>query len=275
MTAFCIGTSFAKQLFPAVGAPGAIAYRVGFSALILALLYRPWRARMDRSSLFAVMRYGAVLGIMNLSFYMALRTIPFGVAIAIEFLGPLSVALLGSRRLKDWGFALLAAGGLAMLLPFRQTAHALDPVGVGYALCAGVCWALYIVFGKRTTHLPGSQVVAIGMATGALIVVPLGVYDAGAVLLTPSLLAAGVLAAILSSALPYSLEMIALKHIPANRFGILMSLEPAVGAFAGAALLGEHLRPGQWLAIALIVFASIGSVATSRQPKAVAPNVNP
>lgn len=266
MCSFCLGTTFAKQLFPAVGAAGAIAYRVGFSALILGALFRPWRARMDRASLVATMRYGAVLGIMNLSFYMALRTIPFGPAIAIEFLGPLCVALAASRRLVDWSFALLAALGLALLLPWRHSAGALDPAGVGFALCAGLCWALYIVFGKRTAHLPGTQVVAIGMATAALIVVPIGIHEAGPVLLTPGLIVIGIGAAILSSAVPYSLEIIALKHVPATRYGVLMSMEPAVGAVAGAMFLHERLILTQWLAVGVIVLASMGSIlAGSRQ----------
>jgi inner membrane transporter RhtA len=266
IVSFCVGTSFAKQLFPMVGAPGAIAYRVGFAALILVALFRPWRATFNRADLFATMRYGAALGLMNLSFYMALRTIPLGLAIAIEFLGPLGVSLLHSRRPAHFAMVALAAAGVAMLLPLRQTAHSLDPVGVGYALCAGLCWALYIVFGKRTAHLPAGQSVALGMATAAIIVVPIGIVDAGPALLTPSLMAIGLVTAILSSALPYSLEKVALRHIPANRFGVLLSVEPAVGALAGAALLGEHLVAMQWLAIGLVVCASVDSVIASERP---------
>lgn len=273
--AFCIGTSFGKQLFPSVGATGAIAYRVGFSALILVLLFRPWRMRLTRADLFATMRYGAVLGLMNLSFYMALRTIPLGLAIAIEFLGPLTVSLLHSRRPAHFAMVGMAAAGLLLLLPIRDTPHALDPVGVGFALLAGLCWGLYIVFGKKTTHLPGGQAVALGMATGALVVVPFGIYEAGTALLAPSLMLIGLVTAVLSSAVPYSLEMIALKQIPENRFGVLMSLEPAVGAIAGAVLLGEHLLALQWLAIALVVAASIGSVMLGGAPKELSPEVPP
>jgi inner membrane transporter RhtA len=147
-----------------------------------------------------------------------------------------------------------------MLLPLRQSTHALDPVGVGFALCAGLCWALYIIFGKRTGHLPAGQSVALGMTTAALVVVPIGLVDAGAALLAPSVIAIGLGTAILSSAFPYSLEMVALKRMPANRFGILMSLEPAAGTIAGAVLLGERLTALQLLAIALVVAASAGSV---------------
>ncbi|MEE4453679.1 DMT family transporter [Novosphingobium resinovorum] len=266
IAAFCVGTSFGKQLFPHVGASGAIAYRVGFSALILLALFRPWRGLPGRADVLATMRYGAALGLMNLSFYLALRTIPLGLAIAIEFLGPLTVSLLHSRRPAHFAMVGMAAAGLLLLLPIRDTAHALDPVGVGFALMAGVCWGLYIVFGKRTTHLPGGQAVALGMTTAAIIVVPVGIHEAGTALLAPSLIAIGLVTAVLSSAIPYSLEMIALKQIPANRFGILMSMEPAVGAVAGAALLGEHLVGLQWLAIALVVAASVGSVVLSPGP---------
>lgn len=260
MMSFCIGTSFGKQLFPAVGAPGTVAYRVGFSALILLLVFRPWRQSISRADLVATMRYGAAMGLMNLSFYMALRTIPLGLAIAIEFLGPLTVSLLHSRRPSHFAMVALAAVGLALLLPVRHSQHSLDPVGVGFALCAGLCWGLYIIFGKKMGHLPGGQGVALGMTTAAMIVVPIGVHDAGTALLSPALAAIGLATAVLSSAIPYSLEMIALKRIPANRFGVLMSAEPAIGALAGVALLGEHLTALQWLAIGLVVAASVGSV---------------
>jgi inner membrane transporter RhtA len=260
IASFCVGTSFGKSLFPLVGAQGTVSYRVGFAALILLAIWRPWRQKISRADLLATMRYGAVLGLMNFCFYMALRSIPLGLAIAIEFLGPLTVSLLHARRLAHIAMVALAAAGLALLLPLRQMNHALDWTGVIYALCAGVFWGLYIVFGKKTSHLPGGQTVALGMATAALVVVPIGVHDVGVALLTPSLMASGMVVAMLSSALPYSLEMIALKSIPENRLGILLSVEPAAGALAGALILGEHLTPLQLLAIALVVAASVGSV---------------
>lgn len=270
---FCIGTSIGKQLFPLVGAPATVAYRIGFSALILMLLFRPWRLPITLPNLFATMRYGAALGLMNFCFYMALRTIPLGPAIALEFLGPLTVSLVYSRRPAHFFVIGLAAAGLALLLPLWRTDEGLDPVGVAFALCAAVCWGLYIVCGKRTAHMPSGQAVALGMATAAFLVVPVGIYDAGAKLLVPSLVVVGLVTAVLSSAIPYSLEMVALKHIPANRFGVLMSLEPAVGALTGALLLQEHLTAFQWLAIGLVVAASIGAVrisAGSRRPASIA-----
>jgi inner membrane transporter RhtA len=257
---FCFGTSFAKHLFPLIGAPATVAYRVGFSALLLLAVVRPWRLPITRADLLATMRYGAVLALMNFCFYMALRTIPLGLAIAIEFLGPLTVSLMHSRRPSHFLMVGLAAAGLALLLPLHQNAHGLDPVGVLFGLGSGLGWGLYIIFGKRVGHLPGGQAVALGMATGALIVVPMGLHDAGPAMFTLMLAAMGLGTAVLSSAIPYSLEIVALRHIPANRIGVLMSLEPAVGALAGGMLLGEHLAPMQWLAIALVVSASAGSV---------------
>lgn len=257
---FCIGTSFAKQLFPLIGAEGTAAYRVGFSALIVLAVFRPWRQPLSGSNLLATVRYGAVLGLMNLSFYMALRTIPLGLAIAIEFIGPLSVSLIHARRAPHFIAVGLAAAGLALLLPIHTGHQSLDPAGVGFALGAGLFWALYIIFGKQTRNMPGGQAVALGMTTAALIVVPFGIHAQGAMLLSPSLIAVGLVAALLSSSIPYSLEIVALKHIPANRFGVLVSIEPAVGALAGGLLLGERLASQQWLAIALVVAASVAAV---------------
>jgi inner membrane transporter RhtA len=264
---FCLGTSFAKRLFPLVGAEGTIAYRVGFSALILLAVMRPWRFPLSGPDLRRIMRYGAALGLMNLCFYMALRTIPFGLAMAIEFLGPLTVSLLYSRRPAQYAMVGLAAAGLALLLPWRASDHALDPTGILFALAAALCWALYILFGKRTGHLPAGQAVAFGMATGALLVVPIGIHQAGTLLLTPAWLAMGLGAALLSSAIPYSLEMIALKQIPANSFGILLSIEPAAGAVAGALLLDESLTGRQWGAIACVVLASIGMILSTQRAR--------
>lgn len=268
MLMFCIGTSLATKLFPLVGAPGTVAYRVGFSALVLLILFRPWRLPLSRADLFATMRYGAALGLMNLCFYMALRTIPMGLALAIEFLGPLGVALIHSRRPGHFAAVGLAAAGLALLLPRHASDPALDPLGVVFALCAALCWALYIVFGKQTARIPAGQAVTLGMTTAALIVVPIGVHDAGSTLLVPSLMALGLMAAIFSSSIPYSLEMLALKQIPATRFGVLLSIEPALGALAGGLLLGERLAPLQWLAIGLVVVASIGSVLANDRSRA-------
>ena len=262
IVSLCVGTSFAKQLFPLVGAQGASAYRVGFSALLLCLIWRPWRQPLTRDDVGRLVLYGTVLGLMNLCFYMAIRTIPLGLAIAIEFIGPLSLALIHSRRPIHFLWIGLAALGLLLLLPLRDGAHALDPVGVGYAAAAAVFWALYIVLGKRTGHLPAGQSVALGMSTAALIIVPIGLVEAGAALFNPALLGLGLVVAIVSSAIPYSLEMVALRGIPKRSFGVMLSLEPAAGAVAGLLILSEQLALSQWLAIGLIIAASVGVILT-------------
>ena len=264
------GTSFAKTLFPLIGAEGTSAYRVGISAVLLVAVFRPWRFRLTRADLGAVALYGVVLGAMNLSFYMSLRTIPLGLAIAIEFMGPLTLALIHSRRPVHFvciGFAVL---GLGLLLPLKSGAGSLDPAGMGLAAFAGLCWALYIVFGKRLSHLHAGQSVALGMSVAAMAVVPFGVAHAGAALLNPAIIAAGVAVAVFSSALPYSLEMVALRAIPKRTFGVVLSAEPAVGALAGLVILHERLTGQQWLAIAAIVAASVGAIATTREPKVAA-----
>lgn len=259
----CVGTSFAKSLFPLVGAQGVSAYRVGFAALILLLAWRPWKHPLSRADLARVAMYGAVMGVMNLSFYMALRTIPLGVAIAIEFVGPLAVAVAGSRKLIHFVWIGLAVLGLGLLLPIDPAATRLDPAGVGFACVAAVMWALYIILGKRVGHLHAGRSVALGMATAALIVAPIGIASAGAALFDPRLMALGLLVAVLSSAIPYSLEMIALRGIPHRSFGVMLSAEPAVGALAALVILGERLVATQWLAIAAIVAASVGTILTT------------
>jgi len=259
----CVGTSLAKGLFPVVGAQGTSAYRVGFAALILMLVWRPWRHPISRADLGRVALYGAVMGVLNLSFYMAIRTVPLGVAVAIEFIGPLAVSVASSRKLIHFVWIGLAVLGLAMLLPIDPGAKPLDPVGVGFACVAAVMWALYIILGKRTGHLHAGRSVALGMAAAALIVVPIGVASAGTALFQPRLIALGLVAAVMSSAIPYSLEMIALRAIPKRSFGVMLSLEPAMGALAGLVILREHLAVTQWLAIAAIVAASAGTIMTT------------
>ncbi len=259
----CVGTSLAKGLFPIVGAQGTSAYRVGFAALILMLVWRPWRHPISRADLGRVALYGAVMGVLNLSFYMAIRTVPLGVAVAIEFIGPLAVSVASSRKLIHFVWIGLAVLGLAMLLPIDPGAKPLDPVGVGFACVAAVMWALYIILGKRTGHLHAGRSVALGMAAAALIVVPIGVASAGTALFQPRLIALGLVAAVMSSAIPYSLEMIALRAIPRRSFGVMLSLEPAMGALAGLVILREHLALTQWLAIAAIVAASAGTIMTT------------
>lgn len=263
MVSISVGTTGAKQLFPVIGAEGTSTLRVGLSALVLVALWRPWRFRLSRVDARRVLMYGLVLGLMNLSFYMSLRTIPLGPAIAIEFAGPLTLALVHARRWIHFVWIAFAVTGLGLLLPLRGGIHALDPVGIAFAATAGLFWALYIIFGQRLSHMHAGQSVALGMSTAAVVILPFGVISAGTTLLVPSVLLLGLGVALVSSALPYSLEMIALRHIPKRTFGVLLSAEPAIGAVAGLFLLHEMLSGLQWLAIGCIVVASIGAILTT------------
>ena len=265
------GAAFAKSLFPAVGASGVSALRVGFSALILLALWRPWRRSLAARDAGWIVLYGAALGLMNLLFYRALLTIPLGPAVAIEFAGPLAVALSASRRLADLAWIGLAVLGLGLLLPLGG-AGALDPGGVAYALGAALAWALYILFGQRAGRLHGGQAVALGMATAALVIAPFGLAEAGTALFAPATLAGGLVVAVMSSALPYSLEMVALRRLDRQAFGVMMSLEPAIASLAALALLGERLSLVQWFAIGCVIAASVGITARSRpRPVPAAP----
>jgi inner membrane transporter RhtA len=264
MISFQCGAAMAKQLFPLMGAQGATAMRLGLGALILWLLRQPWRRLAGRRDWASLWGYGLTLGVMNLCFYMALRTIPLGIAVALEFLGPLAIALFGSRRALDFVWVALVVAGLALLLPYRTQTQALDPAGVLYALAAAVGWATYIVLGRRAGAAFGGDAVALGSAIGALVAVPVGVMHAGAAMFSLSALPFAFGVAVLSSALPYSLEMHALTRLPGRTVGILVSVEPAMGALLGLMFLDEHLDVFQWLAIAAIIVASIGAVLGAR-----------
>jgi inner membrane transporter RhtA len=249
--------------------------RVGFSAVLVVLLWRPWRWPLRPGDAGALLRYGVALGGMNLLFYLSLQTIPFGVAVAIEFSGPMAVALFASRRPLDFVWLGLAVLGLGLLLPLGEGSTALDPLGVAFALAAAVCWGTYIVFGKRVAHLHAGHSVALGLTVAAFTVVPFGVWQAGTALLQPSVLFFGIGVAAVSSAVPISLEMVALKRLPQEVFGILTSLEPAVAALLGLVMLDEHLSGLQWLAIVCTMLAAAGSAATSQAgaPKSVPSDV--
>ena len=260
MISFQAGASVAKQLIPAIGAPGTTALRLGLSALIVCVLQRPWRSLPSRSSLGVILVYGLALGTMNFVFYMSLRTIPLGIAVALEFTGPLAVALAGSRRRTDFLWIGLAVVGLLFLLPITRTEDSLDPVGVAFALAAGVCWALYIIFGQKAGRAHGRSASTWGMLIAAIVTVPVGLALADRDVLAPRVLPMGLAVAVLSSAFPYTLEMMALRQLATKTFGTLMSLEPAVAALAGLAFLNERLTATQWLAIAAVMIASMGTV---------------
>jgi inner membrane transporter RhtA len=265
MLSFQYGASMAKGLFPRIGPEGATALRIGLAAILLAPIMRPWRLKLSRRSWPMLVGYGVSLGCMNLLFYMALRTVPLGMTVALEFTGPLAVALISSRRWRDLGCAGLAAAGLALLTPVGRTTAVLDPKGALFALGAGACWALYILFGQRTGREHGPATVALGMIVAACIAVPVGVAHAGWALLSPALLPAALAVAVFSSALPYTLEMITLTRLPAQTYGVLTSMEPASAALIGLALLHEQLSPRQLLAVVLIMLASVWAALSSRQ----------
>lgn len=265
MASYQCGAATAKQLCPLVGAQGATAFRLGLGALIMLAVRRPWRSVRKQSDWRVLWGYGLSLGLMNLVFYMALRTIPLGIAVALEFTGPLAIAIFHSRRAIDFLWIALAVIGLLLLLPLRGQTNGLDPVGVGYALAAGVGWAAYILIGQKAGAVYGGDAVTLGILIGALVAVPAGIAHAGTALFSPSLLPLGLSVAILSSALPYSLEMIALTRLPARIFSVLLSLEPAVAALMGALFLGERLDGIQWLAVAAIIAASGGVAMGARR----------
>ena len=266
------GASLAKSLFHSVGAPGAVALRTALATLMLVLVLRPWRTRIFSGSWRALIVYGVSLGLMNFLYYLALRTLPLGITVAIEFTGPLAVAVLSSRRPIDFLWIVLAVAGLALLLPIAHTQANVDAKGVLFAFGAGACWALYIVFGKRAGADYGPQAVALGSVIASIIVIPIGVAEAGATLLSATALRYGAAIALLSTALPYTLEMIALTRLPARTFGILMSIEPVFGALVGWLMLHEQLALAQWIAIGMIILASVGTTwSASAQPSSPVP----
>jgi inner membrane transporter RhtA len=259
------GAALAKQLFMEAGPAGTTTLRVGFAALILLVMWRPWRTRFARAHLKDIALYGMSLGLMNLTFYLALERIPLGIAVALEFTGPLALSLMSSKRVTDILWAFLAGLGIYLIMPVQSSEPALDLVGIMFALVAGAFWALYIWFGQRAgKDAHSGHVTALGMTAAALVTLPFGVAINGASLVNISLWPLGLGIAVLSSAVPYSLEMLALKTIPLKTFGILMSAEPAFAALMGYVFLKEHLTGTQMIAVLCVMAASAGSTAMTR-----------
>jgi inner membrane transporter RhtA len=268
MASIQAGASLAKTLFQSVGAPGAVALRTALATVMLCAVLRPWRTKLAGGSRAALGIYGVSLGVMNFLYYQALRTLPLGITVSLEFTGPLAVAVFSSRRPVDFLWIALAAAGLVLLLPIARAQPNVDLTGALFALGAGACWAMYIVFGQKAGGDYGAQAVAYGSVIASIIVVPVGIVTAGPRLLSAAALPYGLAIALLSTALPYSLEMIALTRLPARTFGILMSIEPVFGALVGLVMLHERLAVAQWLAIGMIILASIGTTWTATAQRA-------
>ncbi len=266
MISILYGATLAKRMFPVVGAQGTTALRLVFGAAILAIILRPWRARPPLPIVPALIGYGVVLGVMNLCFYMAIRTIPLGVAVSLEFCGPLLVSTLSSRRASHFAWIGLAIAGLLLLSPPLHSTHRLDPGGTAYAIGAAACWALYIVFGQKAGGELGPQTTAIGTLIGACLILPVGILHAGRALIEPAVLLSAIGVGVFSSALPFSLEMMALTRLPARVYGTLTSLEPAVGALMGLVFLGQMLSARQWVGIGVVVAAALGAAMSSKTP---------
>jgi inner membrane transporter RhtA len=259
------GAAFAKTLFDDVGPAGTVFLRVLFAAVILMIVWRPALGGRSGADWRLILAFGFSLVAMNLSYYEALDRIPLGIAVTFEFVGPLGVAVAGSRHALDLVWVALAAAGILLLSDFGRAD--LDSLGVAFALLAGCFWAAYILLSARVGRsMPGGQGLALAMAAGAIMLAPVGVGDAGADLLSVDVLAIGLAVAIMSSAIPYTLELEALRRMPANVFGVLMSLEPAAAALAGFILLGEELVTREIVAIGLVVAASAGAARGATVP---------
>lgn len=268
MTSICLGATFAKTLFPVIGPAGTTALRLSLAAVMLSLALRVWRFQPTRQAVVAAISYGLAMAGMNLLFYMAIQRIPLGIALAIEFTGPLGLALFYSRAKVDLAWSALAVLGLGLLLSFNAHGNSIDLGGALLALGAGGFWAAYIVFGQRAGAACGRYAPALGMIVASFVALPFGVVQAGSQLLHPTIISTGLLVALLSSAIPYTLEMFALRRLPAKSFSILTSAEPAVGAIVGTFFLGEMLSATKWLGIAAIVVASLGTTLISNRPSA-------
>lgn len=258
------GAAIAKTLFPIIGAAGTASMRIGFSAFILLLVYRPNFKKITSKQWKIVIPYGLCLGVMNLIFYLAIEKIPIGLAVTLEFVGPLLLAIVGSKRLIDYCWVLLAAIGIILIAPWAN--NRIDSVGVLLALLAGVFWAGYIVLGGKVSKIMnGNEAVSTGMLFAALLILPFGFFENGLTNLTPKFFGMGIALALLSSAIPFTLEMKALGQLPPRTFSILMSLEPAAASICAFIFLQENLNVYEILAVFCVVIASAGSTLNAKK----------
>ena len=264
------GAGFATFLMKETGPYGATALRQVFSLVSMIFIARMWKIDFSKIDLKKFLAYGISLGLMNLTFYIAIERIPLGVAVAIEFSGPLFVSLISSRKPLDFVWVLLACVGLYFLMPISQFGAHLDKFGVLCAVLAAIGWAGYIIAGHRLgKDYDGLTAVALGIFVSSLFTVPIGIVNAGAVLFEPKILLFGLALGLLTNAIPYSIEMMALKQLSRQSFSLLMSLEPAFAALAGAIILSQNLGLIQIIAIALIIFATIGSTLSHKDKPVV------
>lgn len=265
VTSVQFGAALARTLFDEAGPAGTVFLRVVFAAVLLAVLWRPALRSHSGADWRLIAAFGLTLAAMNFFFYESIDRIPLGLAVTFEFVGPLGVAIAGSRRALDFLWVGLAAAGI--LLIAAPGSGELDPLGVAYALIAGGCWAAYILLSARTGRaFPGGGGLALAMCVAALVLIPAGVSAAGSALLDPEVLLLGAAVAILSSAIPYSAEFEALRLLPEHVFGVLLSLEPAVAALAGYLVLDQSLAARELFGIALVAGAVAGAVAGTRSP---------
>ena len=260
--------SLAKILFHDFPILTVAAMRLLFGALILALIFKIWQINFRQVKWQAIISYGFALAGMNALFYLSIDRLPLGIAVSFEFVGPLSVALYYARQKFDFVWVGLAILGLILLFPFDQVSEGLDLIGIGFALGAGACWAIYIVSGQKPSGISGNHTVCLGMFIGMLCLMPVALFSGFSIaVFEPSNFIYFIALAVLASALPFTLEMIALRHLTALSFGTLMSVEPAIAALSGFIFLGEQLVWNQWLALATIICASIGCTYTTQQAK--------
>jgi inner membrane transporter RhtA len=257
------GAAVATRLFPQAGPGGTVWLRLGLSALLLLAIARPSLRGRAAADLWLAVAFGVALAAMNLTFYEAIDRIPLGVAVTIEFVGPLSVAVLGSRRRLDLVWVALAAAGVALL---TSGGGSLDATGVVLAFITGIFWAAYILLSKRVGAVfPGASGLALALVVGTIALAPVGIWSGGSALVDPSVFGRGCAVALLSSAIPYTLELYALRRLRAAVFGVLMSLEPAFAALSGLVFLSQHLRSREWAAVACVMVASIGATRDARR----------
>ncbi|RZK40613.1 MAG: DMT family transporter [Pedobacter sp.] len=260
------GAAIAKGLFPEIGAAATASLRIGLSAIILLIAFRPNMGKLNAKQWKYVTLYGLSLGAMNMIFYMAIERIPIGLGVTLEFVGPLVLAIFSSKKAIDFIWVVLAAIGIALIAPW--TSNGLNLTGVLLALLAGGFWAAYIILGGRISKImKGGEAVAVGMLFATILILPFGIFSGGLNQLSPKLLGLGAALALLSSAIPFTLEINALKQLPARTFSILMSLEPAMASLAAFVFLQEYLSIIECVAVACVVIASAGSSFTARKAK--------